>query len=80
MSIKGVTEGNDWGGREFESRNPRGVKMSSQPKLLCNKKDVEGRAVTVAKIDEADKRVKGDIKNLASYSSVRGESLTHVSF
>ena len=38
--------------------------MSSQLKLLCNKKDREGRAV--AKIDEADERVKGDIKNLAS--------------
>ena len=38
--------------------------MSSQLKLLCNKKDREGEAV--AKIDEAVKRVKGDIKNLAS--------------
>ena len=54
--------------------------MSSQLKLLCNKKDREGRAVAVAKIDEADKRVKGDIKNLASYSSVSEESVTHVSF
>ena len=52
--------------------------MSSQLKLLCNKKDREGEAV--AKIDEAVKRVKGDIKNLASYSSVSEESVTHVSF